>query len=256
MLILSLLIIIILIGCWIALTPIKIQIDYKRLKEDDRLKVQVETFFGLIHYRMEISYLDIRRQFLFPIMELRSEFFGAKGKKEEDHVIEEFGLHALDLKELFEKVRFLIKITDKFEAMVEMMKSFKREDEHNQEVRMENVVIYRIMGMLFFGLKGNCQKLVWHTHFGFSDAAVTGLANGMVWTGKSAVLDIISIVSNMKTDPEISVSPDFNNQILEMVFESIFSIRIGNIMIAGFKIMLRELKRRLNDRWPITQLKL
>ncbi|AZR72327.1 hypothetical protein BBF96_02320 [Anoxybacter fermentans] len=240
---------------WILLLPVKVSLDYFRINQDDNLKIQVEALFGLIHYRLEISYVEIRRRFLFPVLRLQAEFFGAKGKKKDEEVKEEFGVHTFNLREIIKKIKFLLKITNQFEALMEMMKTFRKEDRHNKEVRMENVVVYRVLGMLGMGLRGDCRKLVWHTYFGFPDAAVTGIATGLIWAGKSIFLDLLSLVCNMKTDPQISVTPHFEKPGLEMRFESIFSIRIGNIMIAGLKIFLSEYKRRVKSRWPTIQLR-
>lgn len=248
-------ILILLVLIIIPFLPVKIAVDYYRLNQDDNLKIKVEALFGLITYRLELSSIKIRNWLLGPVLEVHAELFGAKGKKRDDEIIQEFGLHAVDIKTLIAKVKFFFKIINQFEGMTEMMKSFKGEDQHASEIRMENVVIYRIMGMLFLGIRGNCEKLVWRTHYGFSDAAVTALANGIIWGGKYLVLTALSIVCNIKTQPDLKVQPEFGAVGVDVQFESIFSVRIGNIMITGLKILLKEYKRRAKNRWPIIHLK-
>lgn len=235
--------------------PVKIAVTYCRKNKDDKFQIEVEALFGLINYCMEISYVKLRRKLLTPILDLRASFLGAKGKKDKDEVKEQFGLHSLDLETLIEKLKFLIHITDQYEALIEMMKTFRREEKHDQEIRMENVVIYRVMAMLVMGLQGECKKLIWHTRYGTPDAAVTAVLNGLVWTVKSAAISALSHYCTFKTRPEVSVTPDFDTVGVDIQFESIFSVRIGNIMSNGFRILLREYKRRAKHRWPIIQLK-
>lgn len=247
--------IVILLGIIIALLPVKISVDYYRLNKDDNLKIQVEGLFGLLYYRLEFSYIKIRRWILGPILELEAEFLGVKGKKEPEKIKEEFGLHSIDLRKIYEKVRFLLKVTDMYEALMEMMETYKEEERSDDEIRMENVLIYRVMGMLYMGLKGDCHKLIFHTHYGFSDAAITGVANGVIWAIKGIFLDIISAICTMKTQPEISVTPHFEATGVDIQFESIFRVRIGNLMYTGLKIIWQGYKRRAFKRWPIIQLK-
>lgn len=235
--------------------PVKVAVEYFRKDQDDHMKIKVEAFFGLIQYRLEFSSIKIHNWLLGPVLEVEAGFYGAKGRAGDDEIKEEFGIKALDFRTLIEKLRFLLKITDQFEAMVEMMKSFRREGEHSEEIRMENAVILRVMGMLFMGLKGQCDKLIWHTRYGFADAAVTAIANGLIWGGKYTALSLLSIFCSIKTSPQISVEPDFERVGMDIRFESIFSIRIGNIMTTGLRILLKEYKRRAKHRWPIIQLR-
>lgn len=244
-----------LLGIIILMLPVKVSVDYHRLNKDDNLKIQVQAFFGLLYYKLEFSYIKIRRWILGPILELEAEFLGVKGKKKPEKIKEEFGLHAVDLRKIYEKVRFLLKVTDLYETLLEMMETYKEEDRSDDEIRMENVLIYRVMGMLYMGLKGDCLKLIFHTHYGFSDAAITGVANGVIWAVKGIFLDILSAISNMKTQPEVSVTPHFEATGVDIQFESIFSVRIGNLMYTGLKILWQGYKRRAFKRWPITQLK-
>lgn len=239
----------------ILFLPVKVAVEYFRVNQDDNMKIKVETLFGLIQYRLEFSSIKIRNWLLGPILEVQARFFGVKGKKGDEEVKEEFGLQALDLKTLIDKIKFLLKITNQFDAMMEMIKSFRREGKYSSEIRMENVVIFRVMGMLFMGVKGQCEKLIWRTRYGFSDAALTALANGLIWSGKSTALAALSLICTMKTKPQISVEPDFDAVGVDIQFESIFSVRIGNIMTTGLRILLKEYRRRAKHRWPIIQLR-
>lgn len=239
----------------IPFLPVKVAVDYYRLNQDDNMKIQVEALFGLINYRLEFSSMKVRNWLLGPILEVEAEFYGVKGKKQDEEIKEEFGLHAIRVKNLIEKAKFLFKITDQFEGMIEMAKTFRREDRDSAEITIQNVVIYRVMGMLVMGLKGDCNKFVWHTHYGFSDAAVTAVVNGVIWGSVGLLLSALSLVCNIKTEPKISVQPDFGAVGVDIRFESIFSVRIGNIMITGFRILLKEYRRRVKNRWPIIQLR-
>ena len=235
--------------------PVRVAVTYWRKDKDDNLKIEVETLFGLIKYRAEISFVKIRRKLLTPVLDLRAEFFGAKGHKKDEEVKEEFGLRSFDLHTLLEKIKFLIRITDQYEAMEEVIKTYRHEEEHSKEVRVENPVIYRVLGMLFMGLKGDCLKMVWHTHYGVGDAAITAVLNGLVWSVKSTALSVLTLFCTFQQPPDIQVTPDFDKVGVDIRFESIFSARTGNIMRYGYRILLKEYKRRAKEKWPIIRLK-
>lgn len=237
------------------LLPVKVYINYSRLNQDDCLRIQARALFGLINYQMEISYIKIRRWLLFPFMELHANLFGAKGSKPVEEIDTEIGPQSIDLKTLLKKLKFLIKITDQFEALMEMIEGYRNEEKHSDELSLQNAVIYRILGMLVMSIRGNCEKFYWVTHFGFSDPALTGLTSGLIWAGKSVFLEILSLLCNMKTEAQIMVYPSFRAAGVDTKFESIFSVRIGNIMNTGLKILLEGYKRRKKNRWSIIQLK-
>ncbi|MCK4257560.1 MAG: DUF2953 domain-containing protein [Halanaerobiales bacterium] len=246
--------ILIFIAFLILLLPVKVYFNYYRYNWDDKLEIKVDAFFGLLFYRFEISAIKIRNWILGPIMEIEAEVSGAKGKKKEE-VINEYGVHSINLKDLLKKLKFFLKITDQFDAMTEMLKSFRKEDQDQNELWLSNATIYRVVVMLIMSIKGECRKLIWYTHFGFSDASITGMSNGLIWAGKLFFVEILSIFSDIKTTPDLKVIPHYETAGVDIQFESIFSVRIGKLMITGLRILVKEYKRRAKNRWPIIQLK-
>lgn len=79
------------------------------------------------------------------------------------------------------------------------------------------------------------KKLEWCSEFGLADAACTGVAAGLAWSLKSAVLTAVSAYTHLETVPRIRVRPNFQKAFLHTLFDCIFEIRIGHIMIAGLK---------------------
>lgn len=79
------------------------------------------------------------------------------------------------------------------------------------------------------------KKLEWCSEFGTADAAHTGLIAGLAWSLKSAALTAVSAYSHLETMPRIHVRPHFRKVFFCTLFDCIFEIRIGHIMIAGLK---------------------
>lgn len=96
------------------------------------------------------------------------------------------------------------------------------------------------LGRLHRGLKyaaghTKVKKLEWSSEFGTADAAHTGVIAGLVWSLKSAVFTAISAYTHLETKPHIHVRPNYQKAFFRTLFDCIFEIRIGYIMIAGLK---------------------
>jgi hypothetical protein len=79
-----------------------------------------------------------------------------------------------------------------------------------------------------------CEKFYWHTQFGTSDAAVTGVMSGLLWSMKALVLSRLTRRIHFVAKPSIRVCPDFQDTGFTMEFKCIFSLRLGNVMNACF----------------------
>lgn len=80
------------------------------------------------------------------------------------------------------------------------------------------------------------QTLVFHVHFGLSDAAKTGIATGATWTSASCALSVLNqmfAVRNLSLD----VAPDFNRECFELHIKSILKLRPVHIISIGLKII-------------------
>jgi hypothetical protein len=101
-------------------------------------------------------------------------------------------------------------------------------------------------GIVSYLLKAvNINKLSWVTEFGTGDAAVTGVATGVVWTLKGGILTILSRYLTLKDKkPELQVIPRFQQGGLYLDLNCIFAIRIGHIIIATIRFVFKKFLRQ------------
>ncbi len=89
---------------------------------------------------------------------------------------------------------------------------------------------------IFHGLKRYiqdkiiCPSFVLKVHFGLGDAALTGIATGVIWAFIYNGFSILSRIVVVK-EREINVWPDFNEKRSDICFDSIFAMRIAHIII-------------------------
>lgn len=85
------------------------------------------------------------------------------------------------------------------------------------------------------------EKLKLWLEFGVGDAAKTGMLTGCIW---SAIYDVIAFVASIVrvTEPEISISPDFEQSTFSAGGECIISARVANLMIVVVSIGITYLK--------------
>jgi hypothetical protein len=82
-----------------------------------------------------------------------------------------------------------------------------------------------------------CEKFLWRTGFGCDDAAMTGILSGVLWVLKSEVFLLLKRRINFAARPTIRVQPIFDTVLLEVEFECIFTIRVGNVINAAWSLI-------------------
>ncbi len=93
--------------------------------------------------------------------------------------------------------------------------------------------------MLYFIKKLKPQQLYWQTKIGLSDAALTAMATGWVWSIKGLFLAIIyRYIGPPATKPVVVVTPDFSRSAFVFLINSVFTVRAGYFLMAGIKIMI------------------
>jgi len=97
---------------------------------------------------------------------------------------------------------------------------------------------------LFSYLKGfleraSCRMLHWETKVGFQDDALTGIAVGLTWAGKGAVLGYL--FRSMRIEQKnvrVNVIPSFGKSCLTSRFHCIFKTRLGHIIVTLSRFMI------------------
>ena len=73
------------------------------------------------------------------------------------------------------------------------------------------------------------DRFMLNLKFGMDDAAQTGMATGALWAGVYNVVAFVAGIVRL-TEPEITITPDYERQKLEFEFESIMRFRLVNII--------------------------
>ncbi|SJZ63029.1 DUF2953 domain-containing protein [Selenihalanaerobacter shriftii] len=240
----------------VLIIPIDVFIEYKREDGNDDLKIWMQVLFGLITYKLHIPYLEIKKVLRRPLLKFKAEIEATGSPKMKFEKEKTLSFDEIDFAELKEQVDFIKGLADKFEAIERGLDTFKDELHRLDELTLRNPILLRIIGTLVLSITGRCKKLVWKTKFGIKDPAITGMMTGFVWAIKGIIYSFLNQKSKSMAQPDFEVKPNFNQvNELEIKFESIFSLWLGNIIITGLKIIFNRYKRRFSNKWQTIQLK-
>jgi hypothetical protein len=88
--------------------------------------------------------------------------------------------------------------------------------------------------------RGHFTKFTWITRFGTGDALSTATLYGVLWGVKSSLLSFLHRKIKFDQKPDIQVIPDFQNSRLDLIFDCIFRVKLGYIIIAAFIARFRH----------------
>jgi hypothetical protein len=236
--------------------PINVFIEFNKKEEMDNLKIWVETFFGLITYKLHIPYLELKEILHGHILKLKAniEATGSPAMEIEKEKILSF--EEIDVDNLIEQLQFIKDLIDQFEAIERVMDTFKDELHRLDELTLKNPILLRIVATLLLGLQGKCKKFIWRTCFGLKDPAITGVTTGILWSIKGGIYSFLKQSTKQIVKPDLEVRPDFNQvNKLKIEFKSIFTLRLGNVIIKGLRIIINRYKRRFSRICQTTRLK-
>lgn len=89
--------------------------------------------------------------------------------------------------------------------------------------------------------KGSFKRFVWRTVLGGSEPALLGPAVGLIWNAKGIILGFLTNEYKFKKPPRLLVVPCFSGANWETMLDCIFEIKLGHIIVAGFKDYVSEL---------------
>jgi hypothetical protein len=183
--------------------PLEFRVTYRRLKQDDSVIIHLAGFFGLFKYKIDIPMMDWRWA-LPPHLRLETVVQPNSGAT---HEIEE------EIKA--GKVRFPNVLRSFFKLVVRAL-----------EIRR----------WFYRGI--HCKHLRWIMEVGFNDAAFTGIAVGGLWGFMGYYIGKLhDNITFQVAKPQIAVYPSFNQSLFRVDFDCIFTLKIGHIIIAGFKVL-------------------
>ena len=196
--------VLILILLILIFTRVTVEIDFYHGNDNDHLKIKFFAWFRLIRFTIDVPMLKIDKD--SPALVLKEEL--KPGKKEETKK---------------EKKR---RITPAI--MIQKLKNVKEIITH--VVHFHNIIAN-------FLKKIQIKKLVWHTSVGIGDASYTGVLTGIIWALKGSILGLISKYMRLRVQPNIMVTPQFQQVISSMFFQCMIQFWIGHALLVGIKIL-------------------
>ena len=191
----------------ISLSKIYIEVTYKRNDENDYVTVNVYTLKKLIFYTMQVPMVRIAEK--AGDFKLQSTVSTAINQEKTDPIREEK----------------LIKKRD------HLVKKHPRKIRHTlQKFHYYSKRYCRIIDKLLKLIV--CEKMFWKTKYGSEDAALTGTLVGGLWAFKSLLMNQLKRRIFSMGTLDIDVKPVFGSNQLEIDFQCIFSIRLGNVIKA------------------------
>ncbi|WP_226036414.1 DUF2953 domain-containing protein [Aquibacillus saliphilus] len=85
---------------------------------------------------------------------------------------------------------------------------------------------------LIFLSKIKIHQMHWNTKVGTGDASVTGVISGAIWAVKGSIIGLLVRYMNFNVQPNIHVTPYFQQKLAYTELECIFSVRLGQTIYA------------------------
>lgn len=207
----------------LSLTKIKLRVLYRKQGKNDRLSLEMFIWRGLFSYKLEI-----------PVVEMRNTRPGkAPGS----------------LFKLIPRPAFKVNI-ELEEKDGRLIAGEKKQISIPGPVRLVTILINIIRLTKRYGpvilqlfRRIHLRRFQWRTRLGTGDPSHTGFITGLAWGLKGALVSVLyRLFASGGTKPFYKVVPDFENACFSTVFDCIFEVRVGYIMLTGFKALLVRLK--------------
>jgi hypothetical protein len=189
----------------IIFTKLTIIVNYFHHNDDDDLKLEFRIWFGLIRYKKHIPLIKIDDD--SPTLVVKSKKGNDTGAKQE----EELDVHQFGKNHLLANLK-------------------------NTEELLHRVFKLHVIVRKFFR-RVTIKQFEWHTLMGTRDAAETGVLTGAIWAIKGSIIGLISHYLRLKKMPNISVTPYFQQAIIQTRLTCMIQFRVGYAILAGLKLI-------------------
>lgn len=211
----------------LARLHIYIVLDYHRRKADDGLTVEVYLLKRLIVYRLEVPLMKLSERGVLPWLEgqLRT---GREKTATHTKAEQRFAANTWEI--FFHDPKHWDYLAHQF----------------NYYTRLYSRMIDKLLAALV------CEKLSWETRFGSDDPAATSVMTGVLWFIKMQTYSLMKRRLKFARRPLIQVTPLYTWVGLEVDFQCIFRIRLGNVInaVAG---SIRQSRKEDGKQWANIQ---
>ncbi|MBP2653533.1 MAG: hypothetical protein H6Q73_1102 [Firmicutes bacterium] len=192
-----------------AVYRIKIYIElvYTRQDADDQLLVRVWLLYHLIEYQMEVPMLELYD--MSSILLTKSEIEVSDSK-----------ISTITRREK----RFLGKVWGIFLHRPRKWHAMLRQFSYYSKLYAK--MMNRLMGEI------SCERIVGKTRVGVGDPALTSLVVGLMWAAIGHIYLLMHQRLKDTAKPSFHITPDFRNLSVDVKYQCIISVRVGNVINA------------------------
>ncbi|MEN6412523.1 MAG: DUF2953 domain-containing protein [Veillonellales bacterium] len=198
---------------------IYIDIRYRLQDKDDNIMISVCLFHNMTLYRMVVPVVKLTKEsmIIWPESKVKvaDEEENSQIHRENRFILNAFKIYLTHPKKFDEVICFLRHYTRIYQRFINKILSFL-----------------------------HCERLCWKTIFGSEDAAVTGMMVGALGLMEKFLITVMKCRIEFLQKPVVTVIPVFDRRQLEIDFQCIFSIRLGNVIKAMSCLFLPKRKEK------------
>lgn len=201
--------------------PVQFRIYYRKLGKDDELLFELSFLRGLIKRRKEITVRKPTSQGTAAKVEKSGHWFWW-GKSQVKTETEQSEGNSRELREFLQRYQA-------YGLGITLLTYFLPAQYHRW--------LYVAEGL---ERRGKFTQFRWYTRFGTGEAASTAVLSGLIWAVKASMTSWLNGRSEFAQKPDLRVIPDFQTLRLDLLFDCIFKVNLGYIIIAAFIARLRQ----------------
>ncbi|UOF89876.1 DUF2953 domain-containing protein [Fodinisporobacter ferrooxydans] len=203
-----------------VILPVSVRVQVLKQEQLERIYVELRMLFGLIRIHHEIPFVTLKqmfRTFSFQSKIKQKILVGSTGVTNNKHKDQSMTYESHTHSSITVTVE---KIKEWFQIL-QSVRDF---------LQQYNSMLLRMLKMI------HIDKWHWKTAIGTGDAAEAGILCGGLWAVKSSVTGILYHFLTVKEKPVIEVYPDFHRRLLQIQFDCIIHIWVGQAIVAGVKL--------------------
>lgn len=209
------------IFCLFFFVPAQFRIYYRKIGQDDHLLFELTFLGGLIKRRKEVTLIQATPAGVRQKTERSGRWFWFKNVKMQEK-ISPFPEDSRSLREFLQRYQH-------YGLGITLLSYFLPARYQHWLLVVEDLE-----------KRGRFTKFRWYTRFGSGEAASTALLYGFLWGFKTTLLGLVSRTIRFVCRPEIRIIPDYQSTRLDMLFDCIFEVKLGYIIIAAFIARVRH----------------
>ncbi|HOJ77769.1 MAG TPA: DUF2953 domain-containing protein [Bacillota bacterium] len=197
--------------------PVQFRISYRKIKRDDNLVIEMNFLNGLVKRKREVSLLLPTSDGLKQKEEQSGRWFWLKSKEKKSSVAD-----SRSLRDFLHRYRH-------FGLGMTLLTYMVPAKYHRWLLVADNLEN-----------RGYFQRFSWVTRLGTGNVGTNAILYGLAWGLKSGIVGYLSSKYQFRQPPEIEVIPDYYDISFDTVFDCIFRVKLGYIIIAAFTDRFRH----------------